>query len=274
MVMFLHEALSLSRKTRILDIGFSRVDDDRPYKKMLDLGLCKVVGIDASEKSFEINPDETLIGFAIKDGKEAILRRCRAPGMNSLLEPKNVSLKSFLAFSDFGSVISIEEISTVTLNDFNDEHGPFDFVKMDTQGSELDIIQHGEKALKHTVALQTEISFIELYERQATFGTIDNALRKLGFVPHKFTSVKIWPISQYPAAMKIGASQLLEADIVYIKDFRNFNDLSIDMIKRLAIILHYCYGSTDMVLRCLRYLSDHGEIGSLVASEYLSGALI
>ena len=69
-------------------------------------------------------------------------------------------------------VLREERIQTTRLDDI-DEIGDLHFVKMDVQGSELNILKNGLKKLSNCVAVQLEVSFICLYENQPGFGEID-----------------------------------------------------------------------------------------------------
>src|SRR5690606_7834973 len=145
----LRELVPLDRPIRILDVGASAIDGDPPYQSLLDAGGVELV-------SFEPNPaalaqlreqaksSETILGEALGDGKRHTLRFCRAPGMNSLLEPDPSVLQRFNLFGDFGTVIETKEVPTFRLDDL-DEVGVVDFVKLDVQGFEKTIIEHGRK---------------------------------------------------------------------------------------------------------------------------------
>lgn len=57
-----------------------------------------------------------------------------------------------------------------------------DFLKIDTQGAELAILQGGERTLRsHLLGLEVEVLFGSLYEGQPRFGDIDGLLLDLGF---------------------------------------------------------------------------------------------
>ncbi|BEC03341.1 FkbM family methyltransferase [Escherichia coli] len=87
-------------------------------------------------------------------------------------------------------------------------------LKIDTQGSELNILVGGEQVLNNTLCIQLEVSFIPLYEGQPSFGEIDVYLRKHGFLPHCIAEQK--NIMLYSVAQSIfGSNQLFEMDIVY-----------------------------------------------------------
>ena len=89
---------------------------------------------------------------------------------------------------------SIENIQTIRLDDIENVKSP-DFLKMDVQGAELEIIKNGTNKLKDCLAIQLEVSYFNLYEKQPSFGEVDVYLRELGFIPHMFLDVKRWVIA-------------------------------------------------------------------------------
>ncbi|EEU9512535.1 FkbM family methyltransferase, partial [Escherichia coli] len=60
-------------------------------------------------------------------------------------------------------------METKRLDDINDIK-EVDLLKIDTQGSELNILVGGEQVLNNTLCIQLEVSFIPLYEGQPSFG--------------------------------------------------------------------------------------------------------
>jgi hypothetical protein len=56
-----------------------------------------------------------------------------------------------------------------------------DFIKLDTQGSELAILHGAQQILESTLIVETEIEFNPIYENQPLFGDIDSHLRAQGF---------------------------------------------------------------------------------------------
>lgn len=102
------------------------------------------------------------------------------------------------------------------------------------------------------------MSFITLYKDQPTLGDIDLELRRQGFVPHCFAQIKKWLIA--PCVIngnpRLALNQLLEADIVYVRDFSQPQSMSDEQLKHLALIAHHCYGSFDLALRCVMLLEQ------------------
>jgi hypothetical protein len=153
------------------------------------------------------------------------------------------------------------DLETVKLNDIKDIHH-IDFLKIDIQGGELSVFTNGNIKLESAVVIQTEVSFIGLYEDQPLFSDIDLELRRQGFIPHCFAEVKKWPIA--PAVINNNPyqaiNQLLEADVVYVKDFLSPEMLTDDQLKHMALIVHYCYKSFDLVMRCIMLLVQRGAL--------------
>jgi len=145
-----------------------------------------------------------------------------------------------------------------------------DFLKIDVQGAELAVFQHGQDKLAKAVAVQTEVSFVTLYKNQPGMGEIDVEMRRQGFIPHCFAAVKQWPIS--PCVINNNPhqplNQLLEADIVYVRDFTRPELLGVEQIKHLALIAHYCYRSFDLALHCIVILEQRKALKSGSRERY------
>jgi FkbM family methyltransferase len=77
-----------------------------------------------------------------------------------------------------------EPIELVTMDDWCAENGflRVDLVKLDTQGSELDILRGAKRTLETVSVVQTEVEFNPMYEGQPLFGDVDRFLRERGFV--------------------------------------------------------------------------------------------
>lgn len=57
-----------------------------------------------------------------------------------------------------------------------------DFMKLDTQGSELDILRGATTLLTQTSLIEIEVEFSEIYEGQPLFADVDSFMRANGFV--------------------------------------------------------------------------------------------
>src|SRR5262245_39692897 len=255
----LQQMLSLpERSIRVADVGAGFFGETAPYQVLIDQGLCRLSAFEPDAREIDklrayLGETATVFPYALGDGQEHTLYVCPPGlGMNSLLEPDPSTLGFFNLFPEWGRVERTERIATRRLDDI-EEVPPIDFLKMDVQGSELSILTHGRQKLAHCVAIQTEISFITLYKDQPTFGDIDRELRQQGLIPHRFMAIKNWSISPTIRAgePRFPFHQLLEADIVYIRDIIHPEGMSNEQIAKLAAIAHFVFASPDLTARCI-----------------------
>ena len=272
----LAELLRLQHLTRVVDIGASPIDGVPPYKGLLDAGLCHVTGFEPQPEQLARlqqtqGPNETYLPHVVGDGGEHSLQLCRSVGFTSLLEPDPASLALFEYYQPLGQVLTRERVQARRLDDMTEIEG-IDFLKIDIQGGELAVFQHGRSKLAQAVVIQTEVSFVTLYKDQPAWGEVDLELRAQGFMPHCFANIKRWPIT--PALIDGDPAkplnQLLEADVVYIRDVRKMESLSDEQLRNMAIIAHVCYGSRDLSLRCLTALQQRQVVPCDAVARYLS----
>lgn len=256
------------RLTAVVDVGANPIDGDPPYKTLLQKRLCRVTGFEPQAEALAVlntrkSDLETYLPNVIADGKSAMLHICRAPGMTSLYKPAAQMLNHFRSFPEWGTVIKEIPVSTSRFNDVIVEDA-LDFLKIDVQGGELTAIENGRHCLASAVTIQTEVSFLSLYEKQPTFAEIDQVLRTLGFIPHTFAAINrrmIAPLfdERNPYA---ALNQLLEADMVYVRDFTQPQRMSDEQLKHLAIIAHHCYRSFDLATNCIFHLCQRQAIAA------------
>jgi FkbM family methyltransferase len=272
----LTEMLAPARLTAIVDVGANPIDGDPPYKAMLAAGLCRVVGFEPQPAALaRLNQakgaNELYLPHALADGTQRTLHVCELEGMTSLLVPDPSHLALFNLFPIWGKVKERIPVTTRKLDDIA-EIAHMDFLKMDVQGMEREVLAHGQAKLKDTVAIQTEVSFVPLYQGQPPFGEMDLTLRELGFLPHSVTGTKIWPLSPMVVGNEPnrGIRQLLETDMVYVRDFSKPENMSAEQWKHLALIAHHCYGSYDLALKAIVSLMELGAVSPDASKRYLA----
>jgi FkbM family methyltransferase len=265
------DLLSPSRITHVVDIGANRLGGyfHPPYLTMLEAGLCKVTGFDPQPSAFSelqkiSSPNELYLPYAVADGNPHTLKICRSPGMTSLLEPDPINL-GLLGIEIQRVVVERVPLETRRLDDIGEiEH--LDFLKIDIQGSELVVFQNGHNKLTEAVAIQTEVSFVNWYQNQPSFGEIDVELRGQGFIPHYITELKVWNASGYT---REPARQILEADCIYVRDYFR-GELNDEQLKHLALIAHFCLGSFDLALQCVEMLERRQVLAAGSQQRYIN----
>lgn len=154
-----------------------------------------------------------------------------------LYEPNTPLLERFNNLEILCRVAGRREVETVRLDD-QEQARDTDYLKLDVQGGEADVLRGAERVLEETVVVHTEVEFVPLYRSQPLFAEIDQLLRSPGFLFHKFAgpagrSFQPIVVNNDPNR---GLSQLLWADAVYVKSFLGFDQLPPAKLLKLAVI--------------------------------------
>ncbi len=251
--MRIFDLFDIDEKLEIMDIGAAAIAEVPIYKALLEKNMALLTAFDGDERQIAAIENEygkdfvTVLRYFLFDGGKHKVYLC-APesGMSSLFKPKLEALNFFNGFSKFGELQSIEDVQTTRLDDIENLNSP-DFLKMDIQGAELEVLKNGTNKLNNLLAIQLEVSYFNLYENQPSFGEVDVYLRKIGFVPHRFLDVKRWSITPtiFDNNIRNPGNQLLESDVIYVKDPLNLTTLTDTQLKKFAILAHYSFNSFD-----------------------------
>ena len=65
-------------------------------------------------------------------------------------------------------------------------------------------------------------------------------------------------------------NQLLEADIVYVKDFVQPVAMDNEQLKHLCLLMHHIYQSFDLSARCIDLLQQRGVLKPDALQRYLA----
>lgn len=103
------------------------------------------------------------------------------PSASSVFKPNDAILKNFLNF-DCHEVLQIESIEMESLDNILINEKSPDFIKIDTEGADLEIIIGSSRIIKNSViGIQVEVQFMERNINSPMFGDIDSNLREKGF---------------------------------------------------------------------------------------------
>jgi len=190
------------------------------------------------------------------DGREATFHVTRWPGNCSLLQPDAAVIDAFMgmnATNPAGNfhVTETRRVSTVRLDDVADLPRP-DFIKLDIQGAELAVLQHGRSTLSRALVVECEVEFVPLYRDQPLSGDVQCFMRAEGFLFHRFMNIagRCWnPFATNDPAVPL--SQPLWADAVFVRNPLAMERWqSVDLLVGAAL-LHEMYASYDLSLRLL-----------------------
>jgi len=126
----------------------------------------------------------TIISEAIASTEgNTTLHITKQPGLSSLLLPNEAVVKRFYRGGEY-DVIERVSVPAITLDHAAERYGFRDacFIKVDTQGTEADILRSGTDLLLTSIlGVYVEVEFHSFYKGQPLFADVDTYLRSLGF---------------------------------------------------------------------------------------------
>lgn len=152
----------------------------------------------------------------------ATLHLCEAPTNHSLRKVNRAFAERYrmVKFAQTGRF----ELQTQTLDHVlfaapSDDRPWGEFVKLDTQGTEFEILQGAERTLRERcVALFVEVEFCQIYEGQKLFSELEMFLRAYGFSFFGFHSTHERARKSLDKRRFAGRERLLHADAIFFKD--------------------------------------------------------
>jgi FkbM family methyltransferase len=142
--------------------------------------------------------------------------------VNSSLLPPNPEFVKRYSMAGFDVVKTIS-LPTSTLDDVlfgtrreADYWG--EFIKIDTQGTELEILQGAQRTLEErTVALLVEVEFFEMYQGEKLFSEVEQWLRTFGFSFYGF-DIHTRSAKLLEKRNSAGRERTYFADAIFLKD--------------------------------------------------------
>ena len=235
----------------ICDIGASPVDPTPFIDELIKNVNCFLYGFEPNEEEFKkLNQTDKkkYFNYAVGNGQIENLNICSSSGMTSILEPDFEYLQLFYGFSDWAKIIKKVKVQTKKLDDVNLDK-KIDFLKIDVQGYEYEVIKNGNNTIKDCLIVQLETSPIPLYKNEKSFAHICLQLENLGFQLHSFNKINTRCFKPVVLQNNIysGLNHLFQLDCVFIKKLNLLDNLDLEGLKKIALILFYSFGSYDLV---------------------------
>lgn len=249
---------------QIADIGAMSCGQSDTWSQLVNQGRAHLLGFEPQKEECDrcnatAGAGRLYLPTALGDGTTRLFHRCRFAPTSSFYKPNIDVIARYNGLAAQMEVVETLPIPTKRLDDIEQARRT-DFLKLDVQGSELDILAHATKTLEHVSMIQIEVCFLPLYQEQPLFADIDAFLRKQGFELHTFIGFgtrMLLPLSSadLPNAQ---TKQTLWSDAVYLKSLNHERaELDPTSLLKRAILLHELYQSYDFAARDLK---DHDRI--------------
>lgn len=267
--------LGLEQKLQLADIG-ARITKETPvYKPLLGAGIAHLHGFEPEPEAFEelkaaASDDMSVYPYAVGKPGKATFYAHHIGALSSVFK-FSAAAANYLGKGFWVKRPITEHQMTLVALDKVKDFPRLDFLKMDVQGAELDILKGGKDTLSDCVMIVPEVRFYRMYEDEPMWADLDTEMRAQGFVLHKFMHQKsvVLPSGQKSAFHKRKGSQLLDGDAVYIRNLEDPGALSDHQLKALALAADVVVQSYDLCAFCLSALKERGAVPGNAIRQYV-----
>ncbi len=245
---------------KVVDVGAMWLGaDDPPYGALTKAGKCDVIGFEPQQNECDkLNKmglkRQSYLPYFIGDGSKRTFHLTSAPMTSSLYEPNTSLLNLFQLLHELTTTVSTSSVTTKRLDDIPEIAGT-DYLKLDVQGAEADCLRGGTQLLRNCAVVYTEVNFVPMYKDMALFGDVDALMRENGFLLHWLEPTqnrcyKPFMVNNSPV---LGLNQTIWSNAVYVKDFTRLGRQPVELLLKMAVIVHECFNSFDLAAHALRY---------------------
>jgi FkbM family methyltransferase len=163
-------------------------------------------------------------------------------GMSSTYEINSEFIRAFLEPPP--TLERTVTLRAVRLDDVvaKDHLGAPDLLKLDTQGSELDILRGASNTLMETSLVEVEVEFYPMYKGQPLFADVDALLRSSGFELLYLNRAFVQRKKFYQG---LSRGELIFGDALYGRGPSQVGGFSLERIAKYIILLCH-YGHLDL----------------------------
>jgi FkbM family methyltransferase len=255
----------------IIDVGAQDLTSEgHIYAPLQAAGATKIIGfeplpdMDASPR--RADPSVEMLEHFVGSGEGATFHVTQFDPASSLFEPNQEFLSQFVDLSSMCRTVSSFAVKTTRLDDVP-EITACDYLKIDVQGGELDVLAGAQRLLKTTIIVHCEVEFGPVYKGQPLFADIDGFLRSNGFELIDLVNAGYNRYKALPGTAQTG-SRLLWAEAIYFKTPVEITQQNKTNILKAAYIAHVNYCMFDLAAH---YLAAYDRLeGSSLLRSYLA----
>lgn len=204
------------------------------------------IGFEPHEPSYQKllknkKDNQSIFNHCLYDEKTTVqFHVTRKEDASSILRP-NTEIISKYAIANRFDIIERLNMQSDTLDNVLLSHdiSDVDFIKLDTQGTELNILKGGKTLLESAIGVDVEVGFSPFYENQPLFGDVNVFMADNGF-----SLIDIHHLARYTRDPNIECrGQLLGGNALYMKNMEHFFDaykgelLKVKLLKYMVVCL-------------------------------------
>lgn len=262
-------AATAASKIVIVDVGAQDlVSEEHMYAPLQRAGATHVVGFeplpDTGATPRRTDPSVVMLNHFVGAGGPAIFHVTQFDPASSLFKPNMDFLSHFMSLPRMCETVSSYEVQTTRLDDVI-EIADCDFLKIDVQGGELDVLKGAQRLLDNVIVIHCEVEFAPVYQDQPLFAEVDTFLRSLGFELIDLINAGYNRYKELPGTATSG-SRLLWAEALYFKTPHLLVKQGAEKLLKAAYIAHVNHAMYDLAAH---FLAEHDKLtGNASLSQY------
>jgi len=217
-----------------------------------------IVAFEPEEKAFKelrnkySSENYIILKDALSEKRQEVEFKVTKKGQNSSLFEPNMEFWKKFPKSERFEVLKREKISANSLDNVLEKNKIFNpnFIKLDIQGGELDVLKGASENLQKISCIELEIAFSELYVGQPLFSEIEQYLREFHF--------EVWDIARcyqkLNSTIHIGnkKGKLISGDALFfkkpselVKNNKILNEVEFKKLINSSFLIAEVYGFSD-----------------------------
>jgi FkbM family methyltransferase len=226
----------------IVDVGAAPLlNEDDIFRPLLDGGNCRVLGFEPFAETHQLRDEPwAMLPHLVGDGSPRTFYETSFGPSSSLYEPDLDVMSDFVGLAESCTVVSTREVATVTLDSVVEDQ--VDFLKMDVQGAELDVLRGAERVLSDVLVIHAEVEFVPIYRNQPLFDDVFRFLRQRGFDLFDLTYLRR---TRYQGREGGRRERLLWGEAVFIPTRGRLDGLDPERRAKIIRIMRDVFGAGD-----------------------------
>jgi len=226
-------------KLNYLDIGAANFKIPQNWTYFQN--LIQPILFEPDERSYRVlkNNGYHVYNVALGEKKESkTFYLTRKPACSSIYKPNMEYLKRF-PDQERWEIVEELDLELISLDELKiDAH----FIKLDTQGSELDILKGSVKTLENVLGLEIEVSFQDIYQNQPLFEDIKKFLKIIGFDFYDFVTEY-----RYNRIDLNRTGQLAFADALFLRNPEHVKNYKNSLMTQYYNVICNVYNKFDLI---------------------------
>ena len=176
-------------------------------------------------------------------------------GASSLYKPNKLYL-DFFPDSERLVIVDVIKIDVSKMDNLIDSKNHPNFIKLDAQGAELEILKGSTNILKNVLGLEIEVSFKKIYKKIPLAYDVEKFLNSQGFVLNDFLTFIRWERTLFR-----GFGEIVFGNALFLRTPEKIIEISKHLTNPISLFENYVkilfiYNKLDLIIKLSENISN------------------